>query len=74
MKTSDFDLEQVSARLRGERPLPDPHFQDTLRRDLIKLTAERRSVRIALAITTALGGFLLVFAAVGVLGVGPLAA
>jgi hypothetical protein len=73
MNDIDPELRDVAARLEAERPLPRPAFRGELRRHLM---AHRPSTagRMRLAVGQLGGGFaLLVLAAAGVLGLGPLA-
>jgi hypothetical protein len=71
---------RLAGRLSAERPVPAPGFRGDLRRSLVAAAASRaaglsRPRRWAVALSTGAGGTgLLAVAALGVAGVGPLAA
>jgi hypothetical protein len=72
------ELDQIARRLQDERPTPRSTFRRELRRRLLEAT-ERRSAqlrrpRVLIAAYAGSGTVLLAVAALGVAGVGPLAA
>jgi hypothetical protein len=72
------ELVEVARRLERERPVPRAGFRATLRRTLLDAQRERGpsrgKVRLQIAAFAGTGGALLAIAALGVSGVGPLAA
>jgi hypothetical protein len=78
MDERDRDLQPLVERLEAERPVPDAAFRGELRRRLLGRAGDARPApaRLRLLITAygGAGSLLLVLAAVGVAGVGPLAA
>ena len=76
MNDDNDRLEQLESRLRAERPVPAPGFRGELRRHLLG-QAERPApgrLRILIAAYGGSGALLLVVAAAGVAGAGPLSA
>jgi hypothetical protein len=74
----DDGIDRIETRLEAERPVPRPAFRGDLRRQLVS-RAERRSVapprlRLLIAGFASSGTVLLAIAAIGLVGVGPLAA
>jgi hypothetical protein len=72
------ELDQIARRLQDERPTPRSAFRRELRRRLLEATerqsARLRRPRILIAAYAGSGSVLLAVAALGVAGVGPLAA
>lgn len=69
-------LELLESRLQAERPVPAPGFRGELRRHLLS-QAQRPAparLRVLIAAYGGTGALLLVVAAIGVAGSGPLAA
>jgi hypothetical protein len=78
MDDRDRDLRPLVERLEAERPVPDAAFRGELRRRLLgrAVGPGPAPARLRLLVTAyaGAGSLLLVLAAVGVAGVGPLAA
>jgi hypothetical protein len=72
------ELVELARRLERERPVPRPGFRATLRQTLLDAQGERalsrRTARLQVAAYAGSGVVLLAIAALGVSGVGPLAA
>jgi hypothetical protein len=76
--TEDQDLTQMTERLQAERPVPGAAFRGDLRRSLVTAKPSRRAlaprVGVLIGAYAASGAALLAIAAIGLAGVGPLAA
>jgi hypothetical protein len=73
----DPGLRDMARRLTSERPIPHPAFRGRLRRDLLgtgDTSTRPRRVRGMIAAYSASGAVLLAVVAVGLAGLGPLAA
>jgi hypothetical protein len=74
----DRELTDITRRLESERPVPRAAFRGDLRRHLIAIGPSRRTtrqrVRVQIAAYAGSGTLLLAIAAIGLAGVGPLAA
>jgi len=71
------ELAALESRLEDERPLPRPAFRGELRRQLLSLggaPVPARRLRLIIAAYATCGSVLLVVAALGTAGAGPLAA
>lgn len=72
------ELDGLADRLRGERPVPRAGFRAELRSRLVEARARRRAprgrIRLLIAAYAGSGAVLLLVAAFGVAGAGPLAA
>jgi hypothetical protein len=77
-ETPQGDLAELARRLEEERPLPRAAFRATLRQSLLederRRALVRARVRLQVAVYAGSGVALLAIAALGVSGVGPLAA
>jgi hypothetical protein len=78
VREEEPELDQIARRLEEERPAPRSAFRRELRRRLLEATelhsARLRRPRVLIAAYSGSGTVLLVVAALGVAGVGPLAA
>jgi hypothetical protein len=74
----DQDITQITERLEAERPAPRAAFRGDLRRSLLVAKPSRRApgqrVGVLIGAYAASGTVLLAIAAVGLAGIGPLAA
>jgi hypothetical protein len=74
----DPELEPIADRLRAERPVPRAGFRADLRSRLLAARARRpaphRRIRMLIVVYAGSGAALLVIAALGAAGAGPLAA
>jgi hypothetical protein len=74
----DHELTEISERLQAERPVPRAAFRGDLRRSLVVAKPSRRAPRervgVLIGAYAASGTALLAIAAIGLAGVGPLAA
>jgi hypothetical protein len=76
---NDDNLDPIAERLERERPIPRPAFRGALRRQLVGEPRARHQLlparpRLLVGAYAGSGTLLMAIAAIGLLGVGPLAA